>query len=102
VDAITITGRGGHFALVCKAPVKGLDLLIEHAQWRRTARVRVGSQRGKRDRLTLEAGSTIEGRIVHQGQGLPGVSVGIVQSTAGTTGFSAYQHTTDAEGRFSF
>ncbi|HEY2837753.1 MAG TPA: M56 family metallopeptidase [Pirellulales bacterium] len=102
VDPLALTDHDGKFTLVCDEPVFGLDLRVEASGAARRNFELVRAD-GEAHRLALETGSTVEGRIVRDGRGVPGVAVGVVQADRGTGSFvGTYQIGTDADGRFSF
>ena len=101
VDSLAITDQQGRFAIVCDEPVLGLDLKVvaRGAVRKRFALVKPGAEE---HRLKLEEGTTVMGRVLHEGQPVAGVSVGIVQTDRGTDSFlGEYQIGTDEAGRFS-
>ena len=103
VDALALTDSEGKFVIVCAKPVEGLDLRIEArgAARRNFELVYSGLEH---HRLELETGTTVQGRIVHDGRGVPGVSIGVVQADRSASSGSfvgTYRIDTDAEGRFS-
>lgn len=101
VDPMVFTDADGQFTIVCDEPVIGLDLRVEA---RAAARkifelIRSGDEL---HRLQLEVGSTVEGRVVRDGRGVPGVSIGIAQTDRSSGLFlGPYQIGTDVDGRFS-
>jgi beta-lactamase regulating signal transducer with metallopeptidase domain/peroxiredoxin len=101
VDALAVTDDDGKFALVCDQPVDALDLMVEaRGALRRNVPLVPSGLEPKR--IDLEFGTTIEGRVVRDGHGVSGVSVGVLQADRGMEKhLGPYQIGTDAEGRFS-
>ena len=101
VDALAVTDVAGKFVLVCDQPVEAVDLMVEaRGALRRNVPLVPSGLEPKR--IDLELGTTIEGRVVRDGRGVPGVSVGVLQAERSMdTNLGPYQIGTDAEGRFS-
>ncbi len=99
VDALALTDSEGKFVIVCAKPVEGLDLRVEArgAARRNFELVYSGLEH---HRLELEAGTTVQGRIVQDGRGVPGLLIGVVQADRGLGFLGTYKVQTDAAGRF--
>jgi protocatechuate 3,4-dioxygenase beta subunit len=101
VDPMTLTDDAGKFAIVCAKPVEGLDLLVRAEGALRANFVLVSSGE-EEHRLTLQTGTTVEGRVVKDRQGVSKVTVGLVQVKRSLERhLGSWTIRTDSDGRFS-
>jgi beta-lactamase regulating signal transducer with metallopeptidase domain len=100
VDPLAVTDERGEFALVCDAPVIGLDLKVE-ARGAVRKNFELVKSDGETHRLELAEGATVTGRVLEAGQPLAGVMIGICQADrGGGTFLGPYRIGTDDDGRF--
>jgi beta-lactamase regulating signal transducer with metallopeptidase domain len=100
VDPLVVTDERGEFALVCNAPVIGLDLRVE-ARGAARANFELVQSGNEKHRLELGLGATVKGRVLDRGRPLAGIAIGICQADRSAGRFlGPYQINTDDEGRF--
>ena len=100
-DPLAVTNEQGEFAIICDESVTALDLKVEHrgALRRNFEAIKSG---GEQHLFKLDAGVSIEGRVLDRGQPVPGIAIGICQADRSVSNFlGPYQIGTDADGRFS-
>lgn len=97
VDPVAVTDARGEFALVTSERVDEVLVAIEgRGLAKRSASFAAATVR-------LPDGVTVTGRVVDGGKPVPGVTIGMVQTSRESSQFlGAYQVDTDGDGRFRF
>jgi uncharacterized GH25 family protein len=100
-DPIAITDEMGSFALVTAQPKGSWDLRVRARDLSPVA-VQEAPTGGPPLTIVMQRGATLTGRVMHAGQPLPGVVVGVdqVANRGGSMSFGREQIATDESGRF--
>lgn len=102
LDPLAVTNLKGEFVMTSKSPMEYADLLAIGSGV--APRIFHGCKpEANPQRLTMTAGATLTGRVVHDGKPVVGCEVGLVQVSRGSDGFLGETSVgTAADGRFTF
>lgn len=99
---LAATDDQGRFVLAAKSDLEIIDLEIECRNFAVKEFPKVAVGQASRS-FVLNVGATVTGRLIHEGQPLPGYRVGLASANRRTrSNFSTQSIDTDKEGRFTF
>jgi len=102
VDPLAVTDEQGEFLLTSKEMFESLDVRVEARAFAHKQFTKLASGTS-RNTLTLAEGASVKGRVMRNGKGLAGVSVGMVGCDRGVESFTGnFDVGTDTDGRFIF
>lgn len=104
VDPLSVTNQEGEFFITCVEPAEAFDLEVQsprHAK-RRFELIPTGND-AEKNKLTVESGVIVRGRLVRDGNPVSGASLGLVDVDRGGDSFVGhFEIATNAQGLFEF
>ncbi|HEY3853936.1 MAG TPA: M56 family metallopeptidase [Verrucomicrobiae bacterium] len=102
VDPLAVTDEHGEFLIASLKPFASLDIKVDARGFAPKTFMEVRSGKNQHD-LTVTEGAVVSGRVMWNGEPLPGVSVGVVSTDRSAGNFAGnFEVGTGPDGRFSF